>query len=104
MSHNISREDAKHCVGAGWGGLIDEIYDRLSPDTYITQVKEKWGGLRFYVASEAEAVLDFIDDAETRSFEICEICGKPGSPRRDFGWVKTLCEEHASRDVCLAAR
>jgi hypothetical protein len=37
---NISREEAKRCVGPGWSSLIDAIYDRLPEDAFIFQVKE----------------------------------------------------------------
>jgi hypothetical protein len=90
---NISREEAKRCVGPGWASLIDAIYDRLPEDAFIYQVKEKWGGLRFYVDGTME-LLDFIDEMEDQSLNICEVCGRPGKPRKG-GWVKTLCDEHA---------
>ena len=90
---NISREDAKSYVGPGWAALIDAIYDRLPEDAHVLQVKEKWGGLRFYVDGTAEW-LDFIDEMEARSLETCEVCGQPGKPR-EGGWIRTLCDEHA---------
>jgi hypothetical protein len=90
---NINREDAKSYVGPGWAPLIDAIYDRLPEDAHVLQVKEKWGGLRFYVDGTKE-LLDFIDEMEARSLEICEVCGQPGRPR-EGGWVRTLCDEHA---------
>ncbi len=89
---NISREDAKSCVGPGWASLIDAIFDRLPEDTSILQVKEKWGGLRFYVSGSSE-LLDFISEMENRSLEMCEVCGQPGKPR-EGSWIRTLCEEH----------
>jgi hypothetical protein len=89
---NMSREDARSCVGPGWASLIDAIYDRLPEDAYILQVKEKWGGLRFYVDGTSE-LLDFISEMENKSLEMCEVCGQPGKPR-EGGWIRTLCEEH----------
>lgn len=90
---NINREDAKSYVGPGWASLIDAIYDRLPEDAHVLQVKEKWGGLRFYVSGTTE-LLDFIDEMEARSLETCEVCGQPGRPR-EGGWIRTLCDEHA---------
>ena len=90
---NISREEAKECVGKGWSSLIDAIFDKLPEDAYISQVKEKYGGLRFYVDGVDIGVLDFISEMEEKSYEICEICGKPGKPR-EGGWIRTLCDEH----------
>jgi hypothetical protein len=89
---NISREDAKNCVGPGWASLIDAIFDHLPEDAYILQVKEKWGGLRFYVSGSSE-LLDFISEMENKCLEMCEICGRPGKPR-EGGWIRTLCDEH----------
>ena len=57
------------------------------------QVKEKFGGLRFYVNRVDPAVEGAIDMAEAMSYHICEVCGAPGEPNRD-GWIKTLCKEH----------
>jgi hypothetical protein len=90
---NISREDAKSCVGPGWALLIDAIYDRLPEDAHVLQVKEKWGGLRFYVDGTSE-LLNFIDEMEARSLQTCEVCGQPGKPR-EGGWIRTLCDEHS---------
>lgn len=58
------------------------------------QVKEKFGGLRFYVDGADDYVRGLIDMAEGMSLRTCETCGKPGRCRKG-GWVSTLCEEHA---------
>jgi hypothetical protein len=84
-------------VGPGWASLIDAIFDRLPEDAYILQVKEKWGGLRFYISGSRE-LLDFISEMENKSLEMCEICGQPGKPR-EGGWIRTLCDEHASEAI-----
>ena len=51
------------------------------------QVKEKLGGLRFYVVGEAQAMLDIIDESETKSETICEVCGYRGERFSDQGRV-----------------
>ena len=85
--------DMKLCVGPGWGKLIEDLYKICDEDDIaVYQVKEKWGGLRFYVGGAPEEVLDMIEFAEKESFKICEQCGKPGEPRGG-SWVKTLCDE-----------
>ena len=91
---NITREEAKRCVGEGWSGLIDAIFDQLPEEAFITCIKEKWGGLRVYVDGVDETVLDFLDEMEEKSYQICEVCGRPGKPR-EGGWVRTLCNKHA---------
>jgi len=61
----------------------------------LGQVKEKFGGLRFYVDNCVDDYLDgAIGFAEQMSFLICEICGSPGKCR-GRGWLMTRCEEHS---------
>lgn len=58
------------------------------------QIKEKFGGLRFYLVlstPEAEAV---IDEAEAACWKTCEICGEPGT-QCGKRWIQTLCNSHA---------
>ena len=90
---NITKEQARRQVGPGWSGLVDAIYDRLPETAHISQIKEKYGGLRFYVYGVSGEVLDFIDEMEEKSYTICEMCGEPGKPR-EGGWILTLCDKH----------
>lgn len=90
---SISRRVAKTCVGPGWSKLIDKLYDKISEDVVVVQVKEKFGGLRFYVYNATDDELDFIDFVESESLTICERCGKAGRLRADRNWVLTLCDE-----------
>lgn len=90
---NIARENAKECIGNGWSELIDAIYDKLPEDAFVSQVKEKYGGLRFYVYGIDDETQDYIEQIEQKSLQVCEYCGDPGKPR-PLSWVKTLCEEH----------
>jgi hypothetical protein len=62
---------------------------------YITasQVKEKFGGLRFYTNGYNEAVGAMISMAESMSYRTCEECGSPGRTNR-YGWYTTLCDTH----------
>lgn len=57
------------------------------------QVKEKFGGLRFYVRNGTDEHDTMIDFAESMSYRICEICGttKDAECRIDGGWHRTLC-------------
>ena len=61
------------------------------------QVKEKFGGLRFYMSSESDEMYEAIKEAEAEAWKTCEVCGSPGKPRGG-GWIRTLC------DACAAAR
>ncbi|GAA2125104.1 hypothetical protein [Nocardioides bigeumensis] len=86
----------------GWGPLITELEDKLkalSPDYTVSQVKEEFGGLRYYASpgdvdeETSEQFYGLIREAEAKSYEICERCGQPGrlSRRGKAGWYKTLC-------------
>jgi len=82
--------------GNGWFPLIKELIEDLIAlgwDKKTCQVKEKFGGLRFYITSGSDEIYDRITKAENDSYEICERTGKPGKLRNDIGWWKTLCEE-----------
>jgi len=96
---NISREQAKKMVGSGWSKLIDKIYDKLPQDAYILQIKEKFGGLRFYVGNVGMDIQNFIDEVEDESYDTCEECGKKGKLREDLGWMLTLCDEHYNEEI-----
>jgi len=56
-----------------------------------TQVKEKFGILRFYTTACTEPIYKLIQEAEHISSITCEVCGKPGTLRID-GWYKTRCD------------
>src|SRR3990167_9425532 len=58
----------------------------------ITQIKEKYGGLRFYVGYAPDWFYDLVDEAEKKSVTICESCGAPGEIRGTI-WYKTLCDK-----------
>lgn len=83
-------------VGSGWYGLIKElIVDliKLGWNKEICQVKEKYGGLRWYINGGSDEIYKRINEAETKSYTICEVTGKPGELRTDIGWYRTLCDE-----------
>jgi len=60
-----------------------------------SQVKEKLGGLRFYMTHSSVEIEKHIDEAEAKSYKTCEECGQDGELRNDAGWLTTLCETHA---------
>jgi hypothetical protein len=59
------------------------------------QVKEKFGGLRFYVHAATDKHYNYINFAESMSYRTCEQCGAPGKTYTD-GWHTTLCDVHAA--------
>jgi hypothetical protein len=62
---------------------------------YITasQVKEKFGGLRFYTNGYTDVIGGMISMAESMSYRTCEVCGNPGRSN-NYGWISTLCDTH----------
>lgn len=89
----------------GWYDLIDALCERLQsmtdynpnndrfPQIVATQVKEKFGGLRFYVRAASDYQDGLISMAESLSYHICEVCGNPGKPNKS-GWIRTTCATH----------
>lgn len=94
QSHNpgLTLEQAKKQVFPGWGSLVEEAYSLMPPGTLVSDVKEKWGGLRIYADVPAE-IDNKLNEIEARSFEICDVCGNPGTIREDH-WCRTRCDEH----------
>lgn len=82
-------------VGPGWYPLLKDLITDLIAlgwDKQVCQVKEKFGGLRFYINAASDAVHNRISEAENQSYEICEVTGQPGKLRTDIGWYTTLCD------------
>lgn len=57
------------------------------------QVKEKFGGLRFYYRGGDEYISGLARMAESMSYVTCEVCGNAGKTNGG-GWIRTLCEAH----------
>ena len=95
-------------VNPGWEPLVDALHERmlnLDPDVRVDQVKEKFGGLRYYFTSEygreegtiGVAITKLVQMAEARSLTTCEVCGglaMDGPTPNPRGWLNTLCPEH----------
>lgn len=85
----------------GWFDLIDalcgrlqEISDRTGSKVVARQVKEKFGGLRFYVDGATPEHDNAIAEAEAASHRTCEVCGKPGEIKVASGYVQCRCPAH----------
>jgi hypothetical protein len=63
------------------------------PYIVIDQIKEKFGGLRFYYHGGDAHVHGMTRMAEIWAGSICEKCGDRGT-RRSGGWMRTLCDTH----------
>jgi hypothetical protein len=65
----------------------------VCPQVIVTQIKEKFGGLRFYYDGGDEYISGLVSMAETWAEHTCETCGNKGE-RRSGGWIRTLCDFH----------
>jgi hypothetical protein len=115
---NASMQETCMCWGFehgnGWYDIIDSAckniqhhvdwkrkqssYDVMTQEEFdeehqpvAVQVKEKFGGLRFYVDNCDDYVRGVISMAETMSYKTCEECGSHGA-KRSGAWVRTLCD------------
>jgi hypothetical protein len=59
----------------------------------VQQIKEKFGGLRFYYDGGNDEISGMVRMAELWAGRTCETCGNKGE-RRSGGWIRTLCDTH----------
>jgi hypothetical protein len=81
--------------------MLDEAKEKMEHERghvpVAVQVKEKFGGLRFYVNGAIDEHYNYISFAESMSYRTCEECGAPGKRYTD-GWHRVLCDVHAEMD------
>ena len=80
-------------VGAGWKRLVENLVSDLFDlgwDGRLYQIKEKLGGLRFYIGEGSDEIYETIRAAEDLSNHTCERSGEPGERRSLGGWLKVL--------------
>ena len=93
-------------TGDGWYNVIDVLCHQIQwhldhnlrddqeheqARVEATQVKEKYGTLRFYYNGGDEFINGLVWMAEAMSGRTCEECAAPGTSNND-GWIHTLCE------------
>jgi len=77
-----------------WVKFVNHKPQKRQPiDVKIGQIKEKFGGLRFYYDGGDEYISGMVAMAEVWASRTCEVCGDPGKSRSG-GWIKTLCDKH----------
>ena len=87
----------------GWFDLVDTLCawidarDEYRGKVAVAQIKEKFGGLRFYIdtqdLSEPDEIVLYtaVGAAKRLSFRICQKCGAAGSRcKPDAAWLVTL--------------
>lgn len=98
--------------GDGWYDLIHKLCEDIMalnpPEEFkAAQVKEKFGGLRFYTAGSSiidiaglgsfkktddpPSINKLIDEAESESYNVCEACGSKEDVTSEGRWVATRC-------------
>lgn len=109
--HPTTKQKYYGCAcGDGWFSILDALCgliaqrlrylraDNKPRDFKINQIKEKFGGLRFYTQGGDEYIEGAIDMAEELAARTCEETGKPGQLyRKPSGWLVTLCAEEAEK-------
>lgn len=107
-------------VGEGWWPIVESLCSRIQhylnwinknhekhpvvPQVVVTQIKEKFGGFRFYYDGGDDKIQGMVSMAEAWADHSCEKCGSPGSSG-GRGWIQTLCPTHrAESDARYAER
>jgi len=101
---HVLPDDPYWCyVPEGWHDLVIELNNELEsidPNYTLHQVKEKFGGLRYYIDYAAiddekrEQVIGIIDKYEIKSYKVCDVCGGSGKQEVKKGYVRTRCQDH----------
>lgn len=87
-------------VGDGWYWLLDNLCEAIQdyvenndePQPELIQVKEKFGGLRFYLTNVNSHIHGMVVFAEYMSYKICENCGSAENITQTKGWIRTVCK------------
>jgi hypothetical protein len=104
-------------VGKGWYPILETLCANIQShidwrvkqgldiaQVEVNQIKEKFGGLRFYYSGGDDEISGMVRMAEAWADIACEECGAAGK-RRSGGWIRTLCDQHeAERRARLKER
>lgn len=90
-----AREYAKKTVERTLSNEYTQYRDvpEVCPQVIVSQVKEKYGGLRFYYSGGDDCVDAMVDVCETMASKTCQICGAPAQVEN--GNMYRTCEKHA---------
>ena len=85
----------------GWFDIIDELSKQIhyiilktECTCRVSQVKEKFGTLRYYMTTSTDEMHKYIEIAYRKSSVTCEACGEPGKLVRK-AWLSTYCNRCA---------
>ena len=116
----FSKPHGGFAIGEGWWPIIESLCANIQSHTdwwnknretrpvveqvVVEQIKEKFGGLRFYYQGGDDQISGMVRMAESWASHACEECGAPGT-LGGKGWIKTLCPTHrAESDARYAER
>lgn len=77
----------------GWREIVAALHMdlvKLDPDYRLFQVKEKFGGLRFYADSNVDGFQERIRETEELSYHVCQDTGTDGRLTQIGYWHCTL--------------
>lgn len=92
---DIITERGYFSIGDGWLGITKKLIEDLIAigwDKKIYQVKEKFGGGRFYTDGLIPEMEALIRNWEQETYRTCENCGtKVNVETTGKHWIKTVC-------------
>lgn len=105
---NLFREDPRcgFWCPPGWFLLVQDLSLAIEAEIlklpeaarskYVcAQIKQKFGGLRFYMEESFYEIDKLISEAEGRSIKICDVCGSAAEePTTHGGWMRARCAAH----------
>lgn len=96
-------------VGEGWWPIIESLCANIQSHTdwwnknretrpvveqvVVAQIKEKFGGLRFYYEGGDDKIQGMVRMAEAWADAVCEDCGTPAT-KKTTGWIRNVCDKH----------
>lgn len=87
---------------AGWYPIIEELSEKIQleldkledvSEFYVVQIKEKFGGLRYYMHETNDAINALIKEAEIKAEKTCERCSEPGTIENIGNWLNCFCNK-----------
>ena len=99
-AHLISKKNCGLDISPGWYDIVERLFEILEAsgfkDIRVQQIKEKFGGLRFYYEGGDRGLYDKIEKVESQAYQTCDICSAEGEvTNSESGWRITRCKEHA---------
>ncbi len=92
MDKDTAKKHINETCGSGWLNLVDIVYDNKPENIEITEVFQKWAGLKIRYKGENEHFEELTDMIYFISQKMCEICGASANHTIIDGWETALCD------------